>query len=190
MILLAALSTEGRNKEIKERFEKERGKLFGFIRKRVNTEIDAEDILQDVFFQFISFYRDLEKIEKTSSWLFTVAKNKITDLYRKKKNVNFSELNKEEESGNSFEDNFADYGDTPDTIFSKGQFWERLNEVLNELPKDQKDVFMSHEMDGNSFKDISKRTGLPINTLISKKRYAVVALRKKLGGVHNDIISF
>ena len=78
----------------------------------------------------------------------------------------------------------------PDTIFSKGQFWERLNEVLNELPKDQKDVFMSHEMDGNSFKDISKRTGLPINTLISKKRYAVVALRKKLGGVHNDIISF
>ncbi len=190
MILLAALSAEGRNKEIKEKFEKERGKLFGFIRKRVKTEIDAEDILQDVFFQFISFYRDLEKIEKTSSWLFTVAKNKITDLYRKKKNVNFSELNQEDESGNNFEDNYADYGDTPDTIFSKSQFWEKLNEVLNELPKDQKDVFMSHEMDGNSFKDISKRTGLPINTLISKKRYAVVALRKKLGGVHNDIISF
>ena len=122
--------------------------------------------------------------------MFTVAKNKITDLYRKKKNVNFSELNKEDKSGNTFEDNYADYGDAPDTIFSKGQFWERLNEVLNELPKDQKDVFMSHEMDGNSFKDISKRTGLPINTLISKKRYAVVALRKKLGGVHNDIISF
>lgn len=190
MILLAALTTEGRNKEIKEKFEKERGKLFGFIRKRVKTELDAEDILQDVFFQFISFYRDLEKIEKTSAWLFTVAKNKITDLYRKKKSVNFSELAGDDENGNSFEENYSDGGDTPEKVFAKGQFWERLNEVLNELPKDQKEVFMSHEFDGNSFKDISKRTGLSVNTLISKKRYAVVALRKKLGGVHNDIISF
>lgn len=190
MSTTTSILTDKQNKEIGEKFEKERGRLFGFIRKRVKTELDAEDVLQDVFFQFISFYRNIENIEKTSSWLFTVAKNKITDLYRKKKNVNFSELSNQNEENESLnlEDVFTDFNGIPEDEFTKNLFWEVLEEGLNDLPKDQKEVFIAHEVNGTSFKEISETTGIGVNTLISKKRYAVLSLRKKLGELYEEIV--
>jgi len=192
MSATTSILTEKQNQEIGEKFEKERKKLFGFIRKRVKTELDAEDILQDVFYQFISFYRNVENIEKTSSWLFTVAKNKITDLYRKKKNVNFSELapiTSNGENGVNLEDVFTDFEGIPDDEYTKDLFWEVLEEGLIDLPKDQREVFIAHEFNGSSFKDIAKNTGVGVNTLISKKRYAVLSLRKKLEALYDEIMS-
>ena len=190
MSTTTSILTEKQSKEIGEKFEKERGRLFGFIRKRVKTELDAEDILQDVFFQFISFYKNIEHIEKTSSWLFTVAKNKITDLYRKKKNINFSELEKtKEEEDLSLENIFSDFKGIPDDEFTKDLFWEVLEEGLKELPSDQKEVFIAHEFNGVPFSEISENTGIAVNTLISKKRYAVLSLRKKLGELYDEIIN-
>jgi len=192
MSATTSILTEKQNQEIGEKFEKERKKLFGFIRKRVKTELDAEDILQDVFYQFISFYRNVENIEKTSSWLFTVAKNKITDLYRKKKNVNFSELapiTSNGENGVNLEDVFTDFEGIPDDEYTKDLFWEVLEEGLRDLPKDQREVFIAHEFNGSSFKDIAKNTGVGVNTLISKKRYAVLSLRKKLEALYDEIMS-
>lgn len=191
MSATSPILTEKQNREIGEKFEQERKRLFGFIRKRVKTELDAEDILQDVFYQFISLYRNIEHIEKTSSWLFTVAKNKITDLYRKKKNVNFSELAvaSDNDSPLNLEGIFTDFKGIPDDEYTKDLFWEALEEGLGELPLDQREVFVAHEFNGSSFKEISKKTGLGVNTLISKKRYAVLALREKLQELYTEVVS-
>ncbi len=193
MEISTTIATDKQNKEIGEKFEKERKRLFGFIRKRVKTELDAEDVLQDVFYQFVTLYRNLENVEKTTSWLFTVARNRITDLYRKKKNVNFSELNggsySEDEDSLKLEDIFTNFEQIPDDEVTKDLFWEELEEGLNELPAEQKEVFVKHEFDGKSFKEIAEETGLTVNTLISRKRYAVLHLREKLTELYNEIVA-
>lgn len=163
-------------------FANERNRLFGFIRKFIPSKEDAEDILQDVFYQLIA-YEDAGLIERLGSWLFKAARNKIIDSGRKKKTDTFSDrflnlADKEEEV--SIEDFLPSFGFTPEDLFLRDEFNVKFEEALEELPPEQKDVFVMNEIEGLSFKEISEITGLSVNTLLSRKHYAVQQLRKKL----------
>ncbi|MEX1002538.1 MAG: RNA polymerase sigma factor [Crocinitomicaceae bacterium] len=171
---------------------KEGNRLFNFIRKRVKSTIDAEDILQDVYFQLAKLSHEVNSIERMSAWLFQVARNKITDNYRKKKNINFSEMAQpitEEEGVLFFEDFIADDGGLQDDLLTRDRVWEVLAESLEQLPEEQKEVFEMHEFEGKSFKEIAEITGTAVNTLLSRKRYATLFLREKLAPVYQEILS-
>ncbi len=166
-------------------------RLFGFIRKRVNTEEDAEDILQDVWYQLTATV-DTEPIEQVSSWLFRVARNKIIDRYRKKKPESLEDaLAFENEDGefNLKEILLAD-NKNPETEYLRSIFWKELESALEELPQEQREVFIWNEMEDVPFKEIAERTGLSINTLISRKRYAVLHLRNRLQTLYSEIINY
>ena len=163
-------------------FVKQKNTLFNFIRGFVPSKEDAEDILQDVFYQFIS-YANIELIEKLDSWLFKVAKNKIIDKSRKKRTESFTEQIQEgfeEEEVFSIEDFLPSIGLTPEDLFLRDEFNEKFEAAVNELPAEQRDVFLMTEIDGYSFREISGLTGLTVNTLLSRKHYAVKQLKKKL----------
>src|SRR4051812_45710580 len=164
-------------------------RLLSFIRQRVPNEADAEDILQDVWYQF-STTADSEPIEHLSSWLFTVARNKITDRYRKKKPDSLDSLLQpdEDEDGPNFSEILFDNGSHPESVHLRNLFWKTLREALQELPEEQRNVFVWHEMGDISFKQIADHTGENINTLISRKRYAVLYLRERLMTLYNEII--
>ena len=169
-------------KTIEKTFVKEKSALFNFIRKFVSSREDAEDILQDVFYQFIS-YANIELIERVNGWLFKAARNKIIDKSRKKRTERFTEQVRETFDGEeifSMEDFLPSIGLTPDELFLKDEFNEKFETALNELPPEQRDVFLMNEVDGFSFNEISEITGLSVNTLLSRKHYAVKQLKKKL----------
>lgn len=168
-------------------------RLLSFIRQRVNSEADAEDVLQDVWYQLTTTV-DTEPIEKVSSWLFTVARNKITDRYRKKKPESLEALlapDGEEEGGDGsdFSSILMDNSNNPETAYLRELFWKTLNEALQELPEEQRTVFVWNELEDIPFKDIAERTGENVNTLISRKRYAVLFLRNRLTTLYNEIIN-
>jgi RNA polymerase sigma factor (sigma-70 family) len=165
-------------------------RLMGFIRKRVNSEADAEDVLQDVWYQFTTAV-DTEPIEQVSSWLFKVARNKITDRYRKKKPESLEDLlsPEDEEEGFSFSKILLDKSPGPEMEYLHTLFWKTLDDALQELPEEQRTVFIWNEMEGISFKDIAERTGEKVNTLISRKRYAVVYLREQLQDLYDEIVN-
>ncbi|MBK9729957.1 MAG: RNA polymerase sigma factor [Chitinophagaceae bacterium] len=188
--------TTRQNSEIQETVRKERKRLLDFIRQRVNSEEDAEDILQDVFYQFVNAYRMMEPIEKVTSWLFTVARNRITDLYRKKKTETFSSLlpvsdegSDEETPGYFLDELMQDISETPEAQYMRSLVWDTLNAALEELPVEQRDVFNLHELEGLSFKEIAAQTGQPVNTLLSRKRYAVLHLRERLQTLYNELLN-
>ncbi len=168
-------------------------RLLGFIRKRVENEADAEDILQDVFYQFIG---NTQPIEQITAWLFRVARNRIVDVKRKHKpellNDVFGDDTTEDDDNGLFgwADMLTDLGNTPETTYLRNLFWETLHVALNELPEEQKQVFILHELDGVSFKDIALQTKETVNTLISRKRYAVLHLRKRLQVLYNEIVNY
>jgi RNA polymerase sigma factor (sigma-70 family) len=169
-------------KKGEQTFAKEKDRLFNFIRRFVPTREDAEDILQDVFYQFIS-YADIELIEKVNGWLFKTARNKIIDKNRKKKTESFDDRVSEElDSEETFTvgDLLLRIDFSPEDLFLKDEFNEKFEAALNELPLEQCDVFIMNEVDGLSFKEISEITGLTVNTLLSRKHYAVKQLKKKL----------
>ena len=183
-----------RNEKIRETVKKERGRLFDFIKKRVANEDDAEDILQDVFYQYVANF-DVDPIEQTASWLFKVAGNKIIDWYRKRKPVRLDDQQVRmpaDEEGNDLylglEEMLMDSESSEDE-FTGTLFWQELNMALSELPPAQKDVFVWHEIDGKSFKEIAELTGDPVNTLLSRKRYAVLFLRERLRNVYNELLN-
>lgn len=165
-------------------------RLLGFIRQRVGNEADAEDILQDVWYQFTTTV-DTEPIEQVSSWLFTVARNKITDRYRKKKPESLEDILKPEDGddGPNFSAILFDNSSNPETVYLKNLFWKTLQEALQELPEEQKAVFVWNELGDISFKEIAAMTGENVNTLISRKRYAVLYLRERLLDLYNEIIN-
>lgn len=170
---------------------KEGNKLFNFIRKRVKSTLDAEDILQDVYFQLAKISNEINTIEKMSAWLFMIARNKITDNYRKKKSLTFSDMStsySEEEGTSYFEDFISDDSDLQDQLITRDGMWNELAEALDELPQEQREVFEMHEFEGMSFKEISAKTGVQVNTLLSRKRYATIHLREKLQKVYNEIL--
>jgi RNA polymerase sigma factor (sigma-70 family) len=166
-------------------------RLFGFIRKRVNTEEDAEDILQDVWYQLTATV-DTEPIEQVSSWLFRVARNKIIDRYRKKKPESLEDaLAFENEDGvMNFKEILLTDNKNPETEYLRSLFWKELQDALEELPQEQREVFIWNEMEDVPFKEIAERTGLSVNTLISRKRYAVLHLRNRLQTLYSEIINY
>jgi RNA polymerase sigma factor (sigma-70 family) len=164
-----------------------RPRLLEFIRRRVRTDEDAEDILQDVLYQFLSNYSVARPIEQLTSWLYTVARNRIIDWYRKRKHR--ADPPREEETGLplSLEDILSDPSTEPDRVLFRGAVWEALADALDELPSEQSDVFVMHELEGRSFKEIAEITGENINTLLSRKRYAVRALRDALQEMYDEL---
>ncbi|MEA3425619.1 MAG: sigma-70 family RNA polymerase sigma factor [Bacteroidota bacterium] len=162
-------------------------RLMGFIRKRVNNEADAEDILQDVFYQFIG---NTQPIEQLTAWLFTVTRNKITDRQRKRKPDLLEDVYTEADEESSFDwtNLFFDESNNPETAYLRNLFWEALHDALNELPQAQRDVFILNEIEGIPFKTLSEQTGDSINTLLSRKRYAVLHLRERLGSLRNELL--
>ncbi|HYF32029.1 MAG TPA: sigma-70 family RNA polymerase sigma factor [Chitinophagaceae bacterium] len=163
-------------------------RLFSFIRGRVQSHEDAEDIAQDVWTQFTTVV-DSEPIEQASAWLFKVARNKITDKHRKKQAGALEDYTYETDEGEVYlkEILLSDSGD-PETEHLRNVFWEQLFEALAELPEAQRQVFTWHELDDLSFEEIAERTGEKINTLISRKRYAVLHLRERLKIIYHEII--
>jgi RNA polymerase sigma factor (sigma-70 family) len=166
----------------------ERNRLLGYIRNRIPDKLEAEDILQDVFYQLTVGFRDIRRIEAVTAWLYRVADNRITDLFRKKKPLNMGYRDNakfDDEGPLTLEEILPSLGSTPEEEELKEMIWEAIDETLSELPKEQKDVFVANEFEDMSFKEISEKTGIGINTLISRKRYAVLALREKLIELYN-----
>ena len=168
-------------------------RLSGFIRKRVRNSEDAEDILQEVYYQLADADRLLKPIDQMAAWLFTVARNRITDLYRKKKTESLPEFLSETEEDYQFaelSDLMFDNGSTPEDDYLRSLVWIELEKALDELPLEQREVFEFTEMKGLSFKTISEQTGIPVNTLLSRKRYAVLVLRERLQLIYDELINF
>jgi RNA polymerase sigma factor (sigma-70 family) len=169
-------------------YKGERRRLLGYIRKRAPQGVEPEDILQDVFYQLTLGFRDLGRIENLTAWLYRVADNRITDLFRKKKreNISYDERLKDGEDGPlSLQDILPALGTGPEDEELKEMIWEAIEEVLDELPEEQSSVFIENEFEDRSFREISEETGIGINTLISRKRYAVLALRERLNELYN-----
>ncbi|MDX2305899.1 MAG: RNA polymerase sigma factor [Microscillaceae bacterium] len=183
--------SEQQKAHIEQTIYQEKNRLFSFIRQRVPKLEDAEDILQDVFYQLIAAYESIESLEKTSSWLFTVARNKITDRYRKKKAIPFSEsqgsISENDEKTPSLEDILPDLSNHPDEVLLRSMIWEAIEEALEELPQEQREVFVMHEFEDYSFKEIAEIKGVSVNTLLSRKRYAVLNLRKYLVEIYREL---
>lgn len=184
--------TDTQHDSIQRTVKKERNKLLNFIRKRVSDQEEAEDILQDVFYQLVAGYKQIESLEKVTSWLFSVARNKITDRYRKKRTDSFSNQQKHREEANEnqpflLEDLLIDMGNTPEDHYFRSIIWQHIEEALEELPILQKKVFVMNVFEDMSFKEISELTGDSVNTLLSRKRYAVLHLRERLQELYDDI---
>jgi RNA polymerase sigma factor (sigma-70 family) len=168
-------------------------RLKGFIRKRVHSIEDAEDILQDVFFQLAEADLLMKPIEHISGWLYTVARNRITDLYRKKKPEPMSGFltdNDDEDAVSQIRELLYETGNTLETEYLQSLVWVELEKALDELPQEQRMVFEMNELQDISFKEIAKLTGETENTLISRKRYAVLHLRERLKTLYNELINF
>jgi len=177
-----------REEFIDKTIEKNRSKLLWFIRKRIPASEDAEDVLQDVFYQLVTGYEEIKSIDKITSWLYTVARNKITDLLRKKKREPAASIQAPAYSGDedelALEDIIPSSGNLPDTEYMRTVIMEELEEALEELPEEQQEAFIQNELEGISFKEISEQTGVPINTLASRKRRAVLYLRERLKNLY------
>jgi RNA polymerase sigma factor (sigma-70 family) len=164
--------------DISSLFEKERTRLRNFIRKRVADEWEAEDILQDVFYELIEAYRMMQPIEHATAWLFRVARNRITDLFRKTRpqQLELEDLLPSPDAG-------------PDAAYARAVLLEELEAALAELPANQREVFVAHEIEGRSFKELAAITGVSVNTLLSRKHYAVLHLRDRLRSIYEEFRS-
>lgn len=178
-----------RNNTIADTIKTYGKRLLGFIKQRVAVHEDAEDILQDVLYQFVG---NADSIEETGSWLFKVARNRITDNYRKHKLPLAEDIfpATEEEEGFDWKELIQSPAETSETAFLRNLFWEELQAALDELPAEQRDVFIMNEIDGIPFKDLSEQTGIPIPTLISRKRYAVLHLLGRLAVLRDELMGF
>ena len=181
------------NESIIETVEKERRRLMDFIRKRVPTQEDAEDVLQDVFYELINTYRLMKPVEQIASWMFTVARNKITDRYRKKKpdslESHFAIRAGDDGDRLDISDFLPSNTNSPETEMMRDAITESLMAALESLPKEQREVFIMHEIEDKSFQEISEITGANVNTLLSRKRYAVLFLREQLQSLYNDLFN-
>jgi RNA polymerase sigma factor (sigma-70 family) len=175
---------------ISEAVEREQTRLRNFIRRRVSDEGDAEDLLQDVFYELVEAYRLMKPIEQVGAWLFRVARNRIIDLLRKRKPEVFSEHAAVAEYGEPLllEDLLPSPDAGPDAAYARTVLLEELNDALEELPEEQRQVFVAHEIEGRSFKELANETGVSVNTLLSRKHYAVLHLRERLRDIHEEFM--
>ncbi len=173
-------------------YRAERKRLLGYIKNKIPDTYEAEDILQDVFYQLTIGFRDIRRIESLTTWIYKVTDNRIIDLFRRNKPVfiSYSENTKDdEEVPLTLEEILPSLGSSPEDTEIKELIWETIEETLSELPEEQGSVFVDNEFDGMSFKEISEKTGTGISTLISRKRYAVLALREKLNELYKLLIN-
>jgi RNA polymerase sigma factor (sigma-70 family) len=178
------------DQRISEVVKRERSRLLNFIRRRVPDPGDAEDVLQEVFYRLVEANRLLMPIEHITGWLFQVARNRITDLFRKKEPENFSDIVVTEANGEEvqFEDLLPSPDAGPEAEYARKMLIEELTRALAELPKDQREVFVAHEFEGRSFKELAAETGVSMNTLLSRKRYAVLHLRERLQRAYSEFM--
>jgi RNA polymerase sigma factor (sigma-70 family) len=173
---------------ISETVERERPRLRNFIRRRVADRGDAEDILQEVFYEFVEAYRLMKPIEQVSGWLFRVARNRIIDLFRRRKPGSLSDPAGTGEEGEALllEDLLPSPDAGPDAVFARQVLIEELENAVDELPEEQRQVFVAHEIEGRSFKELAAETGVRLNTLIARKHRAVLHLRERLQDIHGE----
>jgi RNA polymerase sigma factor (sigma-70 family) len=176
------------DRRISEVVKREQSRLRSFIRRRVPDPLDAEDVLQDVFYRLVEANRLLMPIEHVTGWLFRVARNRITDLFRKKEPENFSDIEPTDEGSEllQFEDLLPSPDAGPEAVYARNVLLDELERAVAALPKDQREVFVAHEFEGRSFKELSAESGVSVNTLLSRKRYAVLHLRARLQGVYDE----
>jgi len=185
---MSAISMSEQNREISEIITEERSRLLHFIRRRVPSASDAEDIVQEVFYELVEANRLLMPIEHVTGWLFRVARNRIIDLFRKKRPATFSDVAAEDEEGRlpRLEDLLPSPEAGPEAVYAHNLLIEELEIALEELPEEQREVFVAHELEGRSFKEMSAESGVSINTLLSRKRYAVLHLRERLQRIYDE----
>jgi RNA polymerase sigma factor (sigma-70 family) len=176
------------DRQISEVIAEQRPRLRNFIRKRVPNEADVEDLLQEVFYELLEAHRLLQPIDYVTGWLFRVARNRITDLFRKKKPEAFADAAMEDDEGDllQIEDLLPSSDAGPEALYIRNVLLDELELALTELPAEQREVFVAHELDGRSFKEMSVESGVGVNTLLSRKRYAVLHLRHRLQSIHNE----
>jgi RNA polymerase sigma factor (sigma-70 family) len=181
------------DRQISEIVAAERSRLRNFIRRRVPDPADAEDILQEVFYKLVEANRLLMPIDHVTGWLFRVARNRITDLFRKQKPERFSDAGVEDEDGElllQIEDRLPSpidrLGAGPEALYVRSVLLDELELALDELSDEQREVFVAHELEGRSFKELSAESGVNVNTLLSRKRYAVLHLRERLQNIYDE----
>ena len=188
MLVPDGISTD-QNRRISEILAREQAKLRQFIRKRVPNESDAEDIFQDVFYELVAAYRLMKPVEQAGAWLFRVARNRIIDLFRHKRPVvlgNGSIPLPENGEARQWEELLPSPEAGPEALYARSILLEELDAALDDLPEEQRDVFVAHELEGTSFKEMSETTGVSINTLLSRKRYAVLQLQRRLRAIYSE----
>jgi RNA polymerase sigma factor (sigma-70 family) len=177
------------DERISEVVTRERSRLRNFIRRRVPDPRDAEDILQDVFYELVEANRLLMPIEHITGWLFRVARNRITDLFRKKKPESFSDtaVAGEDDEPLQWEELLPSPDAGPEALYARNVLLDELEVAVDELPEEQREVFVAHELEGRSFKEMAAETGVSVNTLLSRKRYAVLHLRQRLQSTYDEL---
>ena len=182
------ISTD-QNRRISEILAREQARLRQFIRKRVPDEGDAEDIFQDVFYELVAAYRLMKPIEQAGAWLFRVARNRIIDLFRRKRPAvlgNDSISLPDDGEARQWEELLPSPEAGPEALYARSILLEELDAALDDLPEEQRDVFVAHEIEGTSFKEMSEATGVSVNTLLSRKRYAVLQLQRRLQAIYSE----
>ena len=176
------------DQQISEAIERERPRLRNFIRRRVPDQSDAEDILQEVFSELVEAYRMMKPLEQVTAWLFRVARNRITDLFRSKKREASKDPAVTTEDGETlqWEDLLPAPDAGPESAYVRSVLLEEMDAALDELPEEQREAFVAHEFLGYSFKELAEQTGVSVNTLLSRKHYAVLHLRERLQSIYDD----
>jgi RNA polymerase sigma factor (sigma-70 family) len=174
------------DKRIAETVTRERGRLRNFIRRRVPDPSEAEDIMQDVFFEFVEAYRLPDSIEQVGAWLYRVARNRIVDRFRKKREEPLAELTGEEGEQFWLDEVLPSPDAGPEAAYARSVLMEEVHAALDELPAAQRDVFIAHELEGRSFKELAAESGVGVNTLLARKRYAVQHLQARLRAIYDE----
>jgi RNA polymerase sigma factor (sigma-70 family) len=185
----AGWMTADQERRISAEIARETPRLRNFVRRRVADAADAEDILQEVFVELVESYRLPRPVEQVGAWLFRVARNRITDLFRRKKSVALADASPAgpaEDESLDIEELLPSAAEGPEAAYARAVLLEELEAALNELPADQREVFVAHEIEGVSFKELAARSGVSINTLLSRKRYAVLHLRARLRDIYDE----
>jgi RNA polymerase sigma factor (sigma-70 family) len=179
------------DERISEAIDRERSRLRNFIRRRVADREDAEDILQDVFYELIEAYRLMKPVEQLTAWMFRVARNRITDLFRRRRREalrNAAPPVTDDGEMLQLEDLLPSPDAGPDAAYARSVLLEEMDAALDELPDEQREVFVAHELLGSSFKELAAQTGVSVNTLLSRKHYAVLFLRQRLQAIHDEFM--
>jgi len=182
------------DRSVSEAFMRERARLRSFIRKRVPDPADAEDLLQEVFYELVQAARLVQPVEHVGAWLFRVTRNRITDLFRRTKSVQFEApesipIAESAELGEPFFEDLLPAADGgPEAVYARRLLLEELDAALDELPEEQRSVFIAHELEGRSFKELARETRTSVNTLLSRKRYAVLHLRQRLRAIYDEFV--